>query len=173
MIARRVAGETGNGDILGSRVGDNAIVPLVTSPARETTPALSPDGKWLAYSSDESGTFEIYIRPFPDVATARWQVSTAGGSAPLWSHSGKEIFFRNKHGDLVAATVKTTPSFTVESQKALFSLAPFTFGGPVQMYAVAPDDKRFLMLRETVAGEAGLLVVSEHWFEELKARAQK
>jgi Tol biopolymer transport system component len=173
LISRRVAGEQGNGDILAQHLGDTTLVPLVASPARETTPALSPDGKWLAYSSDESGTFEVYVRPFPDVGTARWQVSTAGGSAPLWAHSGKEIFFRNNHGELVAAQVRMTPAFIVDAQKTLFSLGQFSFGGPVQPYAVAPDDKHFLMLRETVAGESGLLVVNEHWFEELKARAQK
>jgi serine/threonine-protein kinase len=173
LILRRIVGDAGNGDILGVKVGDTAIVTLVASPARELTPALSPDGNWLAYSSDESGTFEVYVRPFPGVTTARWQVSTAGGAAPLWSTSGKELFFRNNHGDLVVAQVKTTPTFSVGEQKALFSLTPFSFSGPVQLYAVAPDDKRFLMLRETSAGESGLLVVSEHWFEELKAREQK
>ncbi|MDQ2766381.1 MAG: LpqB family beta-propeller domain-containing protein, partial [Gemmatimonadota bacterium] len=173
IIGRRVAGETGNGDIYAEHTGDSSFTPLVASPAREMTPALSPDGKWLAYASDESGTFEIYVRPFPDVTTARWQVSNAGGSAPLWAHSGKEIFFRNNHGDMVAAQISTSPSFTVTGQKLMFSITPFSFGGPVQVYAVAPDDKRFLMMRETVAGEAGLLVVSEHWFEELKARSQK
>ena len=66
-----------------------------------------------------------------------------------------------------------TPSFTFGAQRALFSLTPFPFAAPVQIYDISPDDKRFLMLRETVAGESGLLVVSEHWFEELKARAQK
>jgi len=173
IIARRVTGETGNGDILAEPVGDTSFTPLVVSPAREVTPALSPDGKWLAYSSDESGTFEIYVRPFPDVATARWQVSNAGGSAPLWSHSGRELFFRNNKGDMIAAQITTSPSFTVVEQKTLFGLTPFSFGGPVQAYAVAPDDKRFLMLRETVAGEAGLLIVSEHWFDELRARSPK
>jgi serine/threonine-protein kinase len=172
IIGRRVAGEIGNGDILAERVGDSSFTPLVSSPAAELTPTLSPDGKWLAYTSDESGTAEIYVRPFPDVAAARWQVSNAGGSAPLWSHSGKELFFRNTHGDMVAAQISTSPSFTVVAQKSLFALSPFNFGGPVQVYAVAPDDKRFLMLRETVAGEAGLLVVSEHWFEELRARSR-
>ncbi|MEP7066453.1 MAG: protein kinase [Gemmatimonadota bacterium] len=173
LIGRRVNGEVGNGDILAQHVGDTAMVPLVATPAREASPALSPDGKWLAYSSDESGTAEVYVRPFPDVATARWQVSTAGGSYPLWSHSGKEIFYRNNHGDLVAAQVTTSPTLVVNSQKALFSLAPFSFAGPVQPYSVAPDDKHFLMLRETVAGETGLLIVNEHWFDELKTRAQK
>jgi serine/threonine-protein kinase len=173
LILRRVIGDVGNGDILGARVGDTALATLVGSPAREWMPALSPDGKWLAYSSDESGAFEVYVRPFPNVTTARWQVSTAGGDAPLWSHGGKELYFRNNHGDLVAAEVKTTPTFSVGEQKVLFSLSPFTFGGGVQLYAVAPDDKHFLMLRETTAGQSGLLIVSEHWLDELKARAQK
>ena len=173
MIARSVVTAEGNGDIFAQHVGDTATVSLVATPARELAPAISPDGKWLAYASDESGTSEVYVRPFPEVASARWQVSTAGGTSPLWSHSGKEIFFSNAHGNLVAAQVKTSPSFTVDAQKSLFPLAPFTFAAPVQVYAVSPDDKRFLMMRETVAGESGLLVVNEHWFEELRARAQK
>ena len=73
----------------------------------------------------------------------------------------------------MSAEIRTTPTFTVGEQQVLFSLTPFTFAGPVQVYAVAPDDKRFLMMRETSAGESGLLVVSENWFEELKARATK
>ena len=80
LILRRVVTDVGNGDIMAAQVGDTSVVTLVSTPARETSPALSPDGKWLAYASDESGTFEIYVRPFPNVATARWQVSTAGGS---------------------------------------------------------------------------------------------
>ena len=166
-------GDVGNGDILATHLGDTVLVPLVATPAREVTPALSPDGKFLAYASDESGTSEIFVRPFPDVATARWQLSTSGGSAPIWAHSGKELFFRNGHNDLQVAQVSESPTFTVGAQKPLFSLSPFTFGGPVQQYGIAPDDKRFLMLRETTAGEIGTLIVSEHWFEELKARAQK
>jgi len=173
IIGRRVLGETGNGDILAQRAGDSTFTPLVNTPAAEVTPALSPDGKWLAYQSDESGTPEVYVRPFPDVSSARWQVSNAGGSAPLWAHSGKELFFRNTHNDMVAAQISTSPSFTVVAQKTLFALAPFTFGGSMQAYAVSPDDKRFLMMRETVAGEAGLLVVSEHWFQELEARSPR
>lgn len=173
LVLRRALNETGNGDILAARAGDTVGVPLVTTPAREIQPALSPDGKWLAYASDESGVFEVYVRPFPNVAAARWQVSTAGGSAPLWSHSGKELFFRNNHGDLVAAQITTTPSFAVGAQKPLFSLQAFIFDPTIQTYAVAPDDSRFLMLRETTTGEAGLLVVTENWFEELKARTHE
>ena len=173
LIMRTVVAESGNGDIYGVKAGDSSLVPLVISPARDGYPALSPDGKWLAYSSDESGPFEVYVRPFPDVAAARWQVSTAGGVGPVWSHKGNELFFRNNHGDLVAAQVSTSPSFSVVAQHALFSLDGFISGGPTQSYAVSPDDKRFLIAREASAGEAGQLIVSEHWFEELKARTQK
>ncbi|MEP7085772.1 MAG: protein kinase [Gemmatimonadota bacterium] len=173
LIVRSVVGEMGNGDISAAHFGDTALVPLVATPARELTPSLSPDGKFLAYTSDESGTNEIFVRPFPDVGTARWQVSTSGGSAPAWSHSGKELFFRNGRNELQSAQVSESPTFTVGAQKVLFPLSPFTFGGPVQQFSVSPDDKRFLMLRETTAGETGTLIVSEHWFEELKARSQK
>jgi serine/threonine-protein kinase len=174
LMLRRVVTDQGNGDIEALHVGDTALVELVATPARETMPTLSPDGKWMAYQSDESGTPEVYVRPFPNVASARWQVSTAGGSAPIWSHSGKELFFRNNHSDLIAAQVTASPSFTVGEQKPLFSLKPFIFGaGPVQPYAVSPDDKHFLMARETAAGEAGLLVVSEHWLEEIRGRDRK
>jgi len=175
MILRSTVAETGNGEIFAVHTGDSVLVPLVTTPARDGFPALSPDGKYLAYSSDESGTFEVYVRPFPNVAEARWQVSTAGGRAPLWSHSGKELFFRNNHNDLVAAQIATSPSFTVQSQKVLFPLTGMAFGAEIQPYVVGLDDKKFLMMRETVAAEAGLLIVNEHFVEDLtaKARAQK
>ena len=175
MILRSSVAEVGNGEIFAVHTGDSALVPLVTTPARDGFPALSPDGKYLAYSSDESGTFEVYVRPFPNVAEARWQVSTAGGRAPLWSHSGKELFFRNNHNDLVAAQIATSPSFTVQSQKTLFPLTGLAFGAEIQPFVVGPDDKKFLMMRETVAAEAGLLIVNEHFVDELtaKARAQK
>ena len=136
-------------------------------------PALSPDGKWLAYSSNESGAFEVYVRPFPNASSARWQVSTAGGVYPLWSHDGKELFFKNKNNFLVSSTVQTSPTFRADAQRVLFAVKPFAFSGQVPPYAVAPDNKRFLMMREVAAGDAGMLIVTEHWFDELKARAEK
>ncbi len=161
----------GQGDIVGVRAGDTALVPLVATRANEGVPAVSPDSKWIAYSSDESGTFEVYVRPFPNASTARWQVSTAGGLYPQWSRDGKELFFRNKANFLVSSAVQTTPTFRADAQRTLFAVKPFAFGGQAPPYAVAPD-KRFLMMREVAAGDAGLLIVSEHWFDELKARAE-
>ena len=168
------ADSSGAGDIFTVRMGDTTLVPLVRSPAVEGVQSLSPDGKWLAYSSNESGAFEVYVRPYPNASSARWQVSTAGGLYPLWSHDGKEIFFRNKNGSLISTAVQTSPTFRADAQRTLFSVKPFTFtGADVPPYAVAPDNKRFLMMREVAAGDAGLLIVSEHWFDELKARAEK
>ena len=85
LILRTAPIGAGSTDIVGLQAGDTPLVPLVASPAREFYPALSPDGRWLAYASNESGAFEIYVRPFPETATAKWQVSTAGGGEPTWA----------------------------------------------------------------------------------------
>jgi len=172
LVLRTVASLAGNGDLYALRMGDSAATSLVATPAIELAPALSPDGKWLAYQSDESGTNEIYVRPFPDAASARWQVSTAGGTHPAWSHGGRELFYRNGKGELISAAVKPGPSFSVGEQTPLFSVSPFIFTGPLQLYALAPDDKSFLMMRETASGQSGVMVVSENWFEELRNRAK-
>ena len=91
-------------DIVLARRGDSTAAPLMAdSTFSEVFPALSPDGRWLAYASNESGHYEVYVRPFPDVNARRVQVSQAGGTEPRWAHSGRELFFRNGTGALVAA----------------------------------------------------------------------
>ena len=159
-------------DIMGLHAGDTTFVPLVATPASETGPQLSPDGKWLAYASDESGTFEIYVRPFPSVASARWQISTSGGTSPLWAHSGKELFFHTKQGDVASVPVSTTSGFSVGTPRVLFSAKPFRFSPQTLTYNISPDDKQFLMMRETATGEAGQLIVSEHWLDDIESRRQ-
>ena len=88
----------------GSGAGPARIEPVLTGPAAELRPALSPDGRWLAYQSDESGRFEIYVRPFPDVQRAKVQVSTDGGTSPVWRADGRELFFASA-GTLIAVDV--------------------------------------------------------------------
>jgi hypothetical protein len=78
VLRNAPSGGTGSNEILGVQRGDTTLVPLVTSPAADMFPALSPDARWLAYGSDESGTIKIYVRPFPETSTAKWQVSTSG-----------------------------------------------------------------------------------------------
>ncbi len=100
LVTRTPGNSEGNGDILAFRPGDSTVVPLVATAASELFPALSPDGRWLAYQSNESGSFEIYVRPFPETGSAKWQVSTAGGNEPKWSSTGRELFYINgKCGD--------------------------------------------------------------------------
>ncbi len=111
LVARRSFFEAGAGDVYAARTGDTTLVPIATSPATEVDPTVSPDGRWIAYASDESGISEIYVRPFPDAASARWQVSPAGGSDPVWSHSGREIFYKSGRNELVTVAVAPGASF--------------------------------------------------------------
>jgi Tol biopolymer transport system component len=167
LLLRTAPASPGSADILGLKAGDTTLVPLVTSPAAELFPAPSPDGRWLAYASGESGQLEIYVRPFPETSAAKWQVSTAGGSEPAWSHTGRELFYINGKSELIAAEIPVGPTFSVGRQRTLFSVGQLSRVGPVPSFAVSPDDKRFLMLREGEAGQPGELIVAENWVQQL------
>ena len=95
----------------------------------EVLPALSPDGRWLAYQSTESADPEVYLRPFPDVSSLRRQVSVGGGFAPLWSADGKEIYYRSAT-DMMAVKVRTSPTLDLGKPEALFRLSDFVLSGP-------------------------------------------
>jgi Tol biopolymer transport system component len=172
LLLRTAPGAPGNADILGLKTGDTTLVPLVASPAAELFPAVSPDGRWLAYTSSESGQLEVYVRPFPETSAAKWQVSTAGGSEPAWSNNGRELFYINGKTEMVSAEIPAGRTFSVGQQRILFSVAQFSRAGPVPSFWVSPDSKRFLMLREGVAGQPGELIVSENWLQQLKAQAR-
>jgi DNA-binding SARP family transcriptional activator/Tol biopolymer transport system component len=160
----------GSGDILGIRPGiDSAPVKLVATKFSEMAPAISPNERWLAYTSDESGQLEIYVVPFPNTNAAKWAVSTHGGTEPLWSHSGSELFYRDRSGELIAVEVKTTPTFSLVRSRPLFPAGGFASEQVGLQYAVAPDDQRFLMIRP----QPDKLIVVENWFEELKAKSRK
>ena len=161
-------------DILGVKAGDTTLVPLVASPtAPELFPALSPDGRWLAYASTESGTAEVYVRPFPETASAKWQVSTQGGAEPSWSSTGRELLYINGKGDMVSAEIPAGPTFSVGKQRTLFPMGQFAGNGPVHSYSLSPDNKRFVVLREGEAGQPGELVVAENWTRQLMGAGGK
>ena len=126
ILARRSFFEAGSGDIYGIRKGDSTLVPLVTGPASEVDPAVSPDGRWLAYASNESGTAQVYVRPFPDAGSARWQVSTAGGVSPVWSHSGKELFYRSTQEQLMTRDGRGRAPLSRSSRRSRCSRRPIT-----------------------------------------------
>ena len=155
-------------DIFARRTsGDTSLVPLLQSSFDEIMPALSPDGRWLAYSSNESGTFEVYVRPFPDAQSARWQVSTNGGVDPRWSPDGRELFFW-ADTQLWSVTVLPGPTF-VSGQRRRLPIDGTPYVGQIGAWDITPDGKRFIMIRQALgrAEERELVVV-----ENLPSRAQ-
>jgi len=174
LIFQTDVGAPGAGDILAIRPGtDTAPTPLVATAFTETSPALSFDGRWLAYCSNESGKNEIYVVPFPNTSGGKWAISTGGGTEPLWSHRGTELFYRDASGNLVAVEVDTDPTFSVGRATVLFPAAGYTSRPFTPQYAVAPDDRRFLMVRPVGSGSPDNIIVVENWFEELKAKSRK
>ncbi len=173
LVLRSSFQERGKGDIFGMRAGDTALVSLVATAATEADAAVSPDGRWLAYASDESGTAEIYVRPFPDTESARWQVSSAGGADPVWSRNGRELFYLSAQNEMMSVAVAPGATFSISPPERLFSTAPYTPIPPVPSFDVSPDGKRFLLLRETTPTERNELIVVENWTREMRARAQR
>ena len=166
-------GVGGGRDIYGLRPGiDSAPVPLIATQFEEYSPSLSPDGRWLAYVSQESGRAEVYVRPFPNVGAAKWQVSTSGGSEPLWAHSGRELFYKNRSAELVAASMETRPEFRVVSSQPLFSVRGYYVENLHTSYAVSLDDRSFIFVRRLGTDE-GRLVLVLNWFEELKSKVPR
>ena len=171
LVFRTDRYKPGAGDILGIRSGiDTVAVPLVATSFTETAPAISPDGRWLAYSSNVTGRYEIFVVPFPKTRSSKWAVSTEGGSEPLWSHSGKELFYRDIAGNLVAVEVHSRPTFSVGRSTVLFPASAYLSFARGAEYAVGPDDRRFLMIRQVPTSVPDELIVVDNWFEELKAK---
>ena len=141
----------------------------------EGNAALSPDGRWLAYESNESGQTEIYVRPFPDVDAGRWEVSSNGGIMPVWNPAAPELFFRGSDS-LMALAFETEPTFTPGTVTALFDMTPYHTAQFNRRIAVDPTGQRFLLLKnvtdQTGTDEATTpeITVVLNWFEALTER---
>jgi len=157
-------------DLYALRIGvDSVPVALVATEFLETAPRVSPDGRWLAYVSNESGQREVFVRPFPNTNDGKWQVSTDGGSEPVWAHSGRELFYRGGQ-NLISVEVLPGATFVTGERRVLFSTQGFRVSPNHQRYDVTPDDQRFVMIRNLGGLEGGELIVVENFFEELKAK---
>ncbi len=154
-----------NPDIWAVPVTGGEPIPVVASSFRESAPDLSPDGRWLAFVSDESGRPETYVTTFPE-PTRRWQISTDGGGRARWRRDGRELFFRTPNGSLWAVNVDGTgDSFVVGEMKELFSwVRPPGFR---PSFDVAPDGQSFLINRAVDAGRAEPLTLVLNWDVEL------
>lgn len=152
--------------------GDTTRKPIVNTPTFEYAPRLSPDGKWLAYTSTQDGPLQVYVQPFPPTG-ARYQVTDVRGTTPIWSPDGRRIYYFNE-GKLYAATVRTSPSFAVLSRDVVLDVAGYNLFPPVHAnYDIAPDGKHFLLVRPMDVS-AGLVVV-HGWQREVRElmRAQR
>ncbi len=145
------------------------VAPIVATAGADLSGAVSPDGRFLAYGSDESGRAEVYVRDFPGPG-GRWQVSTAGGEEPHWSADGRELFYRNN--DLfMAAAVDTRGAFQASTPALLFKGVYNIRTTTLLSFAVDPQGGRFLMIRPANEDrERSRVQVVLNWFEELKQR---
>jgi serine/threonine protein kinase/Tol biopolymer transport system component len=160
--------------------GDHKWRPLLQAKYNEAQPQISPDGRWMAYTSNESGQYEVYARPFPDVDKGKWQVSTSGGDSPLWSRDGRELLYRS--GDAVmAVSVKTEPTLSLETPKILFRgtyvSSDLRSSYDLVTWDISPDGRRFLMMKPMQSTEKApeaeaprRINIVLNWFEELKQR---
>ena len=145
--------------------GDRTPMPLVVGPADDKQPRVSPDGRWLAYVSDESGREEVYVRPLAPRG-GRVAVSSGGGGEPLWSRDGRRLFYR-AGSTLMVADIATTPQLAVGARTVLFE-GPFETDGLHPNYDVLPDGTGFIMIRTN--DESRRLVLVMNWVAELRQR---
>jgi serine/threonine-protein kinase len=152
-------------------IGTRTVTALVQSPVAERNGIIAPDGRWLAYEANDSGQFEIYVRPYPSVNGGRWQVSTGGGTRPVWSRTGEELFYASPAGAILRVNVErgtswaaTTPATVVKAGYVIPS------GFPGRFYDVSSDGQRFLVVKSASdpTGPPPQIVIVQHFDEELK-----
>jgi serine/threonine-protein kinase len=170
LLAFHEANPTSGEDILVLRLSDRKVQPFLRTPFNEADPRFSPDGRWIAYMSDESGRSEIYVQPYPGPG-GKWQISTDGGTEPVWNRNGRELFYRNEN-KMMAVEITTQPNFALGNPRVVFE-GPYVLATvPISNYDISPDGRRFLMVKPTeqaLAAPTQINVVL-NWFEELKQK---
>jgi WD40 repeat protein len=155
---------TGSGaDIVIYSFKDNSIEPFIATDSDEESARLSPDGRWLAYESRESGRSEVYVQAFPGPG-GKWQLSKGGGTLPVWRADGKELFYLGDDGLMVVA-VETDGGFRIDTPVSLFKADVTFVADGYHSYDVTPDGKRFLFLApvEKAAGKTGSVTLVQGW----------
>ncbi len=160
--------ETGRDIWILAREGNRKPEPFLKTEFNEGDPMFSPDGRWIAYVSDESGQYEVYVRPFPS-SERKFQVSTEGGTPPVWNPGGRELFYRN--GDkMMVVDIETKGDLTLGKPRLLFERRSPGWWG--LYFDVAPDGQRFVMIDDSEAKPAPTqLNLVLNWSEELKRLA--
>jgi dipeptidyl aminopeptidase/acylaminoacyl peptidase/tRNA A-37 threonylcarbamoyl transferase component Bud32 len=162
----RVQGSTSRDLWVADLAGDRTAEPLLTSPFGEVSPALSPDGRWLAYVSNEGGQSQVYVRPFPDVQSGRTQVSLRGGRAPRWASDARELYYIDLTGTIMAARLQPGATFRIVEQEQLFTVQS-------DDYDVAPDGRFLVIEADEDATDLGEVILVQHFFGELRRTVGK
>ena len=186
LVFRNTDPKTGPDVSVMSVEGDRAPKALIHTPFNESNAELSPDGRWIAYQSNESGRDEIHVRPFPAVEGGHWQISTDGGTKPLWARSGRELFYVDPRGRIMAVAVQAAQTFTAGNPGGAIDRAGagivdssgvggVLIGAPGRNYDVSPDGRRFLVIQNATRADDKSsplqLNVVLNWGEELKRLA--
>ena len=153
-----------------SMEGDRPWRPLLRQDFQEVEPVVSPNGRWMAYISNESGREEIYVRPYPDLQTGRWPVSTNGGASPIWSRDGRELFYR-WGGRISSVSVEAGETFKAGVPETVYEGTFFNDLGP--QLDVDHDGQRFLVIKDVESTREEIpqeLHIVLNWFEELKEK---
>jgi serine/threonine-protein kinase len=170
VLAFQSSGAGTQRDIVLFRLSEGKVEPYLQTPFNEGAPQFSPDGRCLAYMSYESGRAEIYVQPFPKPG-GKWQVSTEGGTEPVWARNG-ELFYRSG-AKMMAVEVTTRSTFSAGKPKMLwerqYQASPGGNTGPA--YDVSPDGQRFLMARQGEPAPAPPINVVVNWVEDMRRRA--
>ena len=174
LIFTEIAPKTGDDVMQVELDGTHRVTPLVQTPFAERNGIISPDGRWLAYEANDSGQFEVYVRPFPDVNGGHWQVSTGGGTRPLWARNGQELFYavagRCAHARRRGARPVVGGHHTHAADQGRLFHGPGS--NPGRTYDISPDGQRFLLIKAGGGSEQAAapitLIVVQHFDEELK-----
>lgn len=154
--------------------GSGESQPLLADPRfSEANAEISPDGRWVAYDSDQSGRPEVYVRTFPDVEGRRWQISAEGGSRPLWARSGNELFFQSTSSPrrLMRVPILSDRGFRHGRPQPLFDLTTYETGATGRQFDISTDGNRFIMLQPLSGlSISSSMVIVTHWFDELRAK---
>jgi Tol biopolymer transport system component len=174
VLFREVTAESGE-DIGMLTLSNGAVMPLLHTPYAERNPAISPDGRFVAFEWSESGRPQIYVAPFPDVTSGRWQItdaSTGSGTKPVWAPNGHELFFIGS-GALYSVPVAVTPAFAAGKPQKLFNVRDFPVNGG-RYYDVSRDGRRFVVIKDAAPTDSAAnlpqLVVVVNFMEELKSK---
>src|SRR5262249_1675422 len=141
---------------------------FLNTPFNESNPRFSPNGEWIAYTSNDSGQDEVYVRPFPDGGAAS-RISTDGGGAAVWSRDGRELFYLNGN-KMIVVDIRTRPSFVIGSPKLLFEGRYTASTTGSSGYDVSRDGRRFLRMQPIELEQAAQINIVLNWQEELKQR---